>query len=160
MRYFCTDCSYIYDEAIGDPEMSIEAGGKLEDMSEFYCSNCEAGSDMFQPIVEEILYAENPWYISGPEKEHIAHIMHIDEKEVEVCVWEDMHPSGEDHRITTIGLYDEYGDMIEEHFFEVDEDPVYVFHTEDLDEFEIRTTCIQHGTWSTGMIENKKQDSQ
>jgi len=136
--------------------MWFEAGRKLDDLEEFYCPNCEAGSDVFQPIVEEILYAENPWHVSGPEREHIPSIIHMDDKEVEVCTGIDMHPSGEDHRITTMWIHDEYGEIVEEHFFEVDEDPVYVFDIEDLDEFEIRATCNQHGTWSTWIIENKR----
>lgn len=133
----------------------MEPGTKIDDLSGFYCPNCEADGDMFQPIVEEVLYADTPGFLSGPEKEHIPHIIHMDEKEVEVCVGEDVHPMGDDHRITTIELYDEYGELLQEHFFEVDEDPVYVFHTEDLDEFEIRSCCTQHGVWSTGIIKNK-----
>lgn len=155
MRYFCIDCSYVYDEAIWEVDLWVDSGTKIDDLSGFYCPNCEAGSDMFQPIIEEVLYAENPDQLSGPEKEHIPHILHMDAREIEVSAGEDIHATWEDHRVTTMSLHDEYGDMVEEHFFEIDEDPVYVFHTEDLDSFEIRTTCNQHGVWSTWIIENK-----
>lgn len=154
MRYFCTDCSYIYDEALGEQELSVEPGTKMDDMSDFYCPNCEADADMFQPIVEELLYAEDPDNLTSIEKEHIPHIIHIDEKEVEISVGLEIHPMEEEHLITTVSLHDEYGDMLEEHFFEVDEDPIYVFHTEDLDSFEIRACCNQHWVWSTWIIEN------
>gem|GEM_PF-4741835 len=61
----------------------------------------------------------------------------------------------EDHRIASVALYDEHGDMIEEHLFEVDEDPIYAFSVEDLDSFELRAYCNEHGVWSTGIIENE-----
>ncbi len=154
MRYFCTDCSHIYDEAIGDPEMDFDAGVKIDELTEFYCPNCEASADMFQPIVEEVLYAEDPEYLSWAEREHIPHILHRDDKEVEFSIGQEVHVMWDDHRITTAVLYDEYGDVVEEHFFSVDEDPIHVFHIEDLDSFEIQASCNQHGVWSTGMIEN------
>ena len=58
----------------------------------------------------------------------------------------------QEHRITTISLYDESGDLIEEYFFQVDEDPIHVLDIEGLDMFEIRIHCNQHGVWSTGII--------
>lgn len=155
MRYFCTDCSYIYDEALGEPELDLNPGTRVEDTPDIYCPNCEAESDMFQPIIEEVIYSEDPKNLSNIEKEHIPHILHMDEKEIEISVWVEVHPMEDEHRITTIGLYDEYGEMVEEHFFEMDEDPVFVFHTEDLDFFEVRATCNQHWVWSTWVIENK-----
>ena len=93
MRYFCTDCSYIYDESLGENDSLVDSGTKLEDIPDFCCPDCEAQIDMFQPIVEEVLYAENSQNLSPMEKEHIPHILHIDAREVEVSAGEDIHPS-------------------------------------------------------------------
>lgn len=153
MRYFCIDCSHIFDEALWERELSIEPWTKFDDLDWFYCPNCEADESMFQPIEEEILYAEDSDNLSVLESQHIPHILHFDEKEVELSVGEDVHPSDEEHRILAIWLYDEDGELVEEHFFKTDEEPLYAFDVEDLDSFEIRAACNQHGVWSTGIIE-------
>jgi len=110
---------------------------------------------MFEPIQEEILYAEFPDYKNEIEKEHIPHITHNDGHEIEITVGEELHGMEEDHRITSLELYDEYGDRIDEIFFDERQDPVHVFDISDLDFFEVRSICNVHGVWSTGLLENK-----
>ena len=52
MKYVCTVCGYIYDEASGEPDSGIEAGTKWEDVPEdFVCPLCGVGKDQFE--VEE-----------------------------------------------------------------------------------------------------------
>ena len=52
MKYVCTVCGYIYDEAAGEPGSGIEAGTKWEDVPEdFVCPLCGVGKDQFE--VEE-----------------------------------------------------------------------------------------------------------
>jgi len=64
-----------------------------------------------------------------------------------------MHGSGEDHRITAIYLVDDEGHIVEEIFIMPDEDPVAEFDVSGLERFEIRSSCNQHGLWSSGLIE-------
>lgn len=48
MKYVCTVCGYVYDEAVGDPDNGIAAGTKWEDVPEDYlCPLCGVGKDMF-----------------------------------------------------------------------------------------------------------------
>ena len=154
MRYFCTDCSYIFDEANGEKDLWVEPWIKFEEMLDFYCPNCEAESDMFQPIVEEILYADDSKNLQWLERTHIPHILYMDEKEIEVSIGEEYHPMDEEHRIAILWLYDEDEELIEEYFFSVDEEPVYSFDIWGLANFEIRAYCNEHGVWSTGVIKN------
>ena len=52
MKYVCTVCGYIYDEAAGEPDSGIEAGTKWADVPEdFVCPLCGVGKDQFE--VEE-----------------------------------------------------------------------------------------------------------
>ena len=38
MKYVCTVCGYIYDEAAGEPDSGIETGTKWEDVPEDFCA--------------------------------------------------------------------------------------------------------------------------
>ena len=52
MKYVCTVCGYIYDEAAGDPDNGIAAGTKFEDLPEdWVCPLCGVGKEDF--TVEE-----------------------------------------------------------------------------------------------------------
>lgn len=49
MKYVCTVCGYIYDEAQGAPDNDIAAGTKWADVPEdFVCPLCGVGKDMFE----------------------------------------------------------------------------------------------------------------
>lgn len=49
MKYVCTVCGYVYDEATGDPDNGIAAGTKFEDLpDDFVCPICAVGKDMFE----------------------------------------------------------------------------------------------------------------
>lgn len=49
MRYVCTVCGYVYDEAEGAPEMDITPGTKWEDVPDtFVCPLCGVGKEMFE----------------------------------------------------------------------------------------------------------------
>jgi len=51
MKYQCTVCGYVYDEAEGDPESNIPPGTKWEDLSEdWVCPVCGASKDEFEKI--------------------------------------------------------------------------------------------------------------
>ena len=48
MKYVCTVCGYVYDEAKGDPENGVAPGPKWEDVpSDWTCPLCGVGKDDF-----------------------------------------------------------------------------------------------------------------
>ena len=51
MKYICDVCGWIYDEAVGEPEMGIAPGTKFEELQEdFLCPLCSVGKDLFSPV--------------------------------------------------------------------------------------------------------------
>ena len=49
MKYVCTVCGFIYDEAAGDPENGVAPGTAWADVPEDYvCPLCGVGKDMFE----------------------------------------------------------------------------------------------------------------
>lgn len=49
MKYVCTVCGFVYDEAEGYPEGNIAPGTKWEDVPEdFECPVCFVGKDQFE----------------------------------------------------------------------------------------------------------------
>jgi len=50
MRYICTVCGYVYDEATGDPDSGVVAGTKFADIPETWvCPVCGVGKSEFKP---------------------------------------------------------------------------------------------------------------
>ena len=48
MKYVCTVCGFIYDEAAGDPDNGVAPGTAWADVPEDYvCPLCGVGKDMF-----------------------------------------------------------------------------------------------------------------
>nr|MDD3720820.1 desulfoferrodoxin family protein [Candidatus Gracilibacteria bacterium] len=157
MRYLCTNCSHIYDESIGDLEEGYEPGVKLYDMQDYFvCPVCSEGIDSFQEIVEEVNYIEDKDNMTGVEEEHYPIIIEEDKK-IKVKVGkEESHPSIGEHFISSISLYDEYGDLVEEKFLNESDEGSAVFDNYDLDEYEVRITCNLHGVWSLGKIKREE----
>lgn len=49
MKYVCTVCGFIYDEAAGDPDNGVAPGTAWADVPENYvCPLCGVGKDMFE----------------------------------------------------------------------------------------------------------------
>ena len=49
MKYVCTVCGWVYDEAEGYPEGGISAGTAWSEVSEdFECPLCSVGKDLFE----------------------------------------------------------------------------------------------------------------
>ena len=52
MKYVCDVCGWIYDEAVGDEELGVAPGTKLEDLPEdFLCPLCMVGKEQFSLVV-------------------------------------------------------------------------------------------------------------
>jgi len=159
MRYLCTNCNYIYDEWMGEKGDEIASGVRCDD--DFVCPGCdECGG--FHEIEEEINVIDETNQDEYLELEHIPVIQilppgggkypkgdgGIEWKILQVRVGRESHTMWPDHRISTISLYDEYGDLIEEEFLEEDNEAMAEFDVSDFDDIEIRVRCSLHGTWS------------
>lgn len=156
MRFLCVNCGYIYDEALGDEADGIEPGTCIDQIDEeTHCPMCDGSFDDFSPIEDEVIYIDDKNKMSHIEREHLPHILYQDAEKVEVCIGEEeeMHPSGDDHRISAIYLVDDEGHIVEEVFIMPDEDPVAEFDITGLEVFEIRASCSRHGLWSSWLIE-------
>ncbi len=157
MRFLCVNCWYIYDESLWERDDGISPGTWIDEIPEnIHCPGCGEGFDDFSPIEDEVIYVDNSEHLSHIERQHLPKILYHDEHKIEVCIGEEeeMHPAGEDHRITAIYLIDEDGHIVEEVFIMPDEDPVAEFDISWMESFEIRASCSQHGLWGTGYIQN------
>jgi len=51
MKYVCSVCGYVYDPALGVPEMDIAPGTAWEDLPDnFRCPQCGVSKEMFDPL--------------------------------------------------------------------------------------------------------------
>lgn len=155
MRFLCTNCGHIYDEALWDPYEDIGPGTNIDLLinEDIHCPACDESFEEFAPIEDEILYTEKQWQKNELEKEHIPYILYQDHHKLEVCVWEEMHVNTESDRITAIYLVDDEEHIVEEVFIMPDEEPICEFDISGIDTFELRASCSRHGLWSTWLIE-------
>ena len=108
MKYFCTGCSYSYDDALWDREEEVEIWTVLN-----RCPWCEE-YDTFQWVEEEINYITDD-NLEALEIDHIPEI-EIKNWKLIVTVANEIHPMWESHRIATVSLYDEYWDLIKTNY--------------------------------------------
>lgn len=148
MRYLCTNCNFLYDEDLWDKEDNIKPWTKFYNLGDSYvCPVCWELPDIFHEIIDEINYLWD-WPEDFIEVEHFIDIEDIDENTIRTSVWKwNLHSSWEEHRITSIWLYDEYGDLVIESFFNAWMDPEIEFDISDLDDYEVRVRCSLHGVW-------------
>ncbi len=144
MKYLCTQCNYVYDKAFWDKEENIEIWAEISQ-----CPICEE-YDTFQWIDEEINYINdnNLWNL---EIDHFPEIEIIDWK-LKVTVGNEIHPMWVEHRIASVSLYDEYWDLIDVRYLEMETEAITEFDFDDLDEFEIRVKCSVHWVWGKKFV--------
>ena len=54
-KYICSVCGYIYEEALGDPDIGIAPGTKFEDLPEdFHCPLCKMPKDKFRNVAKDV----------------------------------------------------------------------------------------------------------
>jgi len=140
MKYFCTECSYAFDGDLWDKEEWINAWDTLDK-----CPVCEE-YDCFQWVEEEVNYINSDNNLEALEIDHFPEI-EISHWKLKVIVGNEIHPMWIEHRIASVWLYDEYGDLIQTNYLELDLEAVTEFEFDDLDEFEIRVKCSTHWVW-------------
>jgi rubredoxin/desulfoferrodoxin (superoxide reductase-like protein) len=152
MKYHCTNCSYIYDETLWEPEQDIEAFTSWGNISEdFYCPICFSPKDDFISPKEELIYLKNN-NLTIVEAIHYPKIF-IERDTLYFEIWEEPHPIEEDHFVYKVSLYDYSGDMLEERDFKPWKKAIWEFDLSYLDEFEIRIYCNHDWDFSTGILE-------
>lgn len=157
MRYICVNCNYLYDESVWDEAEWIKSWTTVDSMwNNWVCPSCESSTEDFQQITEEIMYLENKDLMTSLEALHFPNAVFIWEDKIKVFIWNIEHPMEQEHFISSVMLYDEYEDLIEEKFLTYNEKPIVEFDVEWIDEFEIRTRCNIHWLWSTWIIENSE----
>lgn len=139
MKYICTNCGYVFDEALWDEVEEIEWSTKIDCLD--CCPVCLELDSFFQ-IKEEVIYLDENT-IDKIEREHFININH-NWRQIEVVVWWNSHPMEKEHRLLSIALFDEYWDLVEEKFLKEDDDTIVKFDNYDLDEIEIRVRCNKH----------------
>ena len=144
MKYLCTYCNYIFDESLWDIGEGIEIWTKIESMKN--CPIC-LEPDAFQWVNEEVNYAEDDSNLKFLEIEHIPQINNLSNERITVSIGLNEHPMWEEHRISSISLYDEYSDLVSEEFLFADSEPKVEFDISDLDEYEIRAWCSVNWLW-------------
>ena len=141
MKYFCTSCTYTYDQWLWDIKDGIPAGTSTYEIE--YCPWCWE-SNCFQWVEEEVNYCDEDQSFLAEDHEIVYKIT---DDIIEVIVADGDHGMWDDHRITTISLYDEYGDLDQSIFLDIDADPVADFDISQFDDFEIRVKCSMHWVW-------------
>lgn len=144
MKYLCTNCNYIYDSAFWDLEEEVSVGETLE-----LCPVCDE-YDTFHGIEEEVSYIEDD-ILDSIEIDHFPEVS-INGDKLMVTVWNEIHPMWDDHRIASVSLYDEYWDLIEEKYLEMETEARVEFDFDDLDEYEIRVKCSLHWVWGKKFV--------
>lgn len=139
MKYLCTNCGYVYNESTGDESEEIECGTRVDDLD--CCPVCFEVDPFFQ-VKEEVIYIDE----NTRDRIELEHFIKINYKnrKIEVTVWDNSHSMGEEHRLLSISLFDEYWDLVEEKFLKIDDDTFVVFDDYDLDDVEIRVRCSKH----------------
>jgi len=50
-KYICSNCGYVYDPKVGDPDNGISAGTPFEDLPEdWHCPICYVPKDKFDKL--------------------------------------------------------------------------------------------------------------
>ncbi len=140
MKYFCTNCSYNYDEAFWDEIEEIEAWTNIEDFEN--CPSCwEFDSFMF--VKEEVNYLDE-FTKDIKELEHFIEIEKSENDKIKVIIAEAEHPMDENHRIASVSVFDEYWDLVEEKFLKDELESETILDNYNLEDFEIRVKCNKH----------------
>ncbi len=50
-RYICSNCGYVYDPEVGDPDHGVDPGTPFEDLPDTWvCPVCYSAKDQFQVL--------------------------------------------------------------------------------------------------------------
>lgn len=152
MKYHCTNCSYIYDEVLWEPEQEVEPFTAWWEIGEdFYCPVCFSPKDDFISPKEEYIYLKKDNLTIVEAIHYPKYFVEWDILKFEI--WEEPHPIEEEHFVYKVWLYDDAWDLLEEKSFKPWQKAVWEFDLTYLDEFELRVFCNHDWVFSTWVIE-------
>jgi len=153
-RYLCTNCNFVYDETFWFEEDSISPQTFFDDIPDWWmCPHCEETKEHFALIKEEVNYIDKSTKVLNKiEEEHL--IDYEIKDNILSLSWNILNHEMQDetHYISEVALYDEYGDLIENKLYKLNDELVFSSDIKFLDTFEIRIRCIKHGWWSSWLI--------
>ncbi len=148
MKFACSSCMFTYDESMWEPTLEIDAGTKFEDIGEsFCCPWCAGEKEFFAELDEEINYPLDYENLTDLESEHFPIIIDKEEDWVKVQIGEKIHDSNDEHFISSVIVFDEYEDIVEEHILLPTEEAIVTFDIDASEIGEIRLSCNMHGIW-------------
>ena len=113
-KFFCGECSYVYNPLFGEEEYDIAPGTEFESIETFSCPNCGASKDDFIAPKEEIRTVLDKKDLLELEEMHVPRYFFQDDALIVQVGSDDIpHPDEEDHKIEWIGVFDLDGEMIE-----------------------------------------------
>ena len=69
-KLVCSECGYVYDPIVGDPENGVEPGTKFKDLpDDWVCPECKAGVEDFEEVVVVLWVCPYCGYVYDPEVE-------------------------------------------------------------------------------------------
>ena len=149
MKYCCTNCNYVFDEWLWDIDVWIEPWTSVLNLWDYFCCPvCSEWIDSFEIIKEEVNYLDEVtnFNLNSLELEHYIEYK-IEEDILYVWVWKEPHSMNQNHYISSIMIYDEYGDLIEEKFLNHNLEAEVEFDISYIDDFEIRARCNIAWVW-------------
>lgn len=150
MKYFCSNCSYFYDEIIWDVDLWIEPGISFDSLpNDFFCPFCDTHKDDFVLLESEIYYISDIYNMTNLEK------IHMPEYEIswDILKYNLEHDVKPDHFISKIELYDDSWDLVDTHFFWKDSYEIsWVFDLDYVDWFEFRVYCVKEWIFSSWVL--------
>lgn len=150
MKYFCSNCSYFYDELLWDVDLWIEPGSSFDSLpNDFFCPFCGTHKDDFVLLQDEIYYISNTNFMTELEKIHFPEYS-ISWNTLKYII---NHDINKDHFISKVELYDDSQGLIDVHFFWKDSKEIsWSFDIEYVDWFEFRIYCIKEWIFSSWII--------
>ncbi len=147
-KYCCTNCGYVYNPFLWDIEQEIPAKTFFEDLDiRYYCPSCGEDKNSFYPISETIQEIDDIDNISTMEEIHIPFFYEKKGKLI-INIWSEDYPFLEDenHFIEYVWIFDEDWEEIAIEILP-DTNKEIIFNIEDLDYYEVRSSCNLHWVW-------------
>lgn len=146
-KFFCNECSYVYNPLVGEEEYDIAPGTDFENIEDFSCPSCGAPKENFIAPKEEIHTVLDKNDLLEIEEMHVPRY-HFEEDTLVVTLGteENPCPNEEDHIIEWVAVFDENGDMADIVYSPVSRETRFEGF-EETDPIIVRSSCNVHGVW-------------
>ncbi|EKE29119.1 MAG: acyl-CoA dehydrogenase protein [uncultured bacterium (gcode 4)] len=149
LKYHCTNCWYVYNPYIWDPEQEAEPGTDFESLNEdWLCPVCAEWKDFFVELAQSVHEISDIEDLLPQEETHVPFYTEEDGKLL-VEMWTEDNPFVQDdvHFVEYIGVFDENWDPFEIIDMPNLENWPLVFELPDYEFWELRASCSLHWVW-------------